>query len=58
MRIKELTEGVGRIVPGSSTTVDVGPNEIKIQAKKLGFDVDQDGRPPELTTKNTKNRIQ
>lgn len=38
--------GVGRVVPGVNTTADVGPNEIKKQAKKFGFKVDKDGRPP------------
>lgn len=38
--------GVGKIVKGVNTTPDVGPNEIKKQAKKFGFKVDKDGRPP------------
>jgi len=37
--------GVGKVVPGINTTVDVGPNEIKTQAKKFGNDVDKDGVP-------------
>ena len=37
--------GVGKIVPGVNTTVDVGPNEIKKQAKKFGNDVDKNGVP-------------
>jgi|TARA_R110002167_G_scaffold77666_3_gene215493 hypothetical protein len=37
--------GVGRVVPGVNTTVDVGPDEIKKQAKKFGNDVDKDGVP-------------
>ena len=32
MRLRQLTEH-GRIVKGVNTTVDVGPNEIPIQAK-------------------------
>ena len=36
MRLRQLTE-YGRIVKGVNTTVDVGPNEIPIQAKKWGF---------------------
>lgn len=37
--------GVGRVVPGVNTTVDVGPNEIIKQVKKYGNDVDRDGKP-------------
>jgi len=37
--------GVGKIVPGINTTVDVGPDEIKKQAKKFGNDVDKNGVP-------------
>ena len=40
--------GVGRVVKGVNTTPDVGPNEIKVQASKMGFKVDKDGRPPVL----------
>ena len=50
MRLRQLTEH-GRIVKGVNTTVDVGPNEIPIQAKKWGFKVDKDGRPPTLSKK-------
>ena len=39
------TGGVGKVVPGINTSVDVGPNEIKIQAAKFGNDVDKDGVP-------------
>ena len=39
------TGGVGKIVPGINTSVDVGPNEIKKQAAKFGNDVDKDGVP-------------
>ena len=39
------TAGVGKIVKGVNTTVDVGTNEIQKQAKKWGFSVDKDGRP-------------
>jgi len=41
----EEAGGVGKVVPGVNTTVDVGPNEIKTQAKKFGNDVDKDGVP-------------
>lgn len=37
--------GVGRIVKGVNTTVDVGPDEIRKQAAKFGNDVSRDGRP-------------
>lgn len=40
----------GRIVKGINTTVDVGPNEIKIQSAKFGNRVDKDGNPPSLRT--------
>ena len=42
--------GVGRIVPGVNTTVDVGPDEIRRQAAKWGFDVTRDGVPPSIWT--------
>ena len=42
--VKE-TGGVGKVVPGINTSVDVGPNEIKKQAAKFGNDVDKDGVP-------------
>ena len=50
MRLRQLTED-GRIVKGVNTTVDVGPNEIPKRAKKWGFKVDKDGRPPTLSKK-------
>ena len=37
--------GVGRVVKGVNTTVDVGPNEIIKQVKKYGNDVDRNGKP-------------
>ena len=39
------TGGVGKIVPGVNTSIDVGPNEIKKQAAKFGNAVDKDGVP-------------
>ena len=42
--------GVGRIVPGVNTTVDVGPGEIRRQAAKWGFDVSADGVPPLISS--------
>ena len=41
----EEAGGVGRVVPGVNTSVDVGPNEIKKQAAKFGNAVDKDGVP-------------
>jgi len=35
----------GRIVKGVNTTIDVGTDETKIQAKKFGNIVDKDGKP-------------
>lgn len=37
--------GVGKIVKGVNTTVDVGPNEIAIQSAKFGNKVSKDGKP-------------
>ena len=53
MKISELSEGVGRIVKGVNTTVDVGPNQTSIEAAKFGNKVDKDGRPP-VMRKNIK----
>ncbi len=39
------TGGVGRVVQGVNTSVDVGPNEIKKQAAKFGNVVNKDGLP-------------
>jgi GNAT superfamily N-acetyltransferase len=39
------TGGVGKIVKGVNTTIDVGPNEIKKQAAKFGNKVSKDGKP-------------
>jgi 5'(3')-deoxyribonucleotidase len=51
MRWQELKEFGGRIVKGVNTTPDVGVNQIPIEAGKLGFKVDKDGRPPTLSKK-------
>lgn len=51
MKINDFLNEDGRIVKGVNTTVDVGPNEIKIQAAKFGNTVDKDGRPPTLSKK-------
>ena len=50
MRIREITEGVGRITK-QNQTVDVGPDEVTKQAAKFGNKVDKDGRPPTLSKK-------
>jgi len=50
MKFSEIKED-GRIVKDVNTTVDVGPNEIKIQTAKFGNIVDKDGRPPTLSSK-------
>jgi hypothetical protein len=42
------TGGVGRVIPGVNTTVDVGPDEVKKQAKKWKFKVSRDGVPPQI----------
>lgn len=42
--------GVGKIVKGVNTTVDVGPNEISIQAAKFGNQVSKDGVPDKKLT--------
>ena len=58
MKLRQLYEGVGRIVPGVNTTADVGPDETKIQAAKFGNKVDKDGKPAyfmhQKAHKNTK----
>ena len=46
--------GVGRVTKQNQTP-DVGPNELKVQAKKMGFKVDKDGRPPLLHKTAAKN---
>ena len=48
MRIRDITEGVGRITK-QNQTVDVGPDEVTKQAAKFGNSVDKDGRPPTLS---------
>jgi hypothetical protein len=49
MRIQDLSEDA-RIVKGVNTTVDVGVNQIPIEANKLGHSVTKDGVPPFLRT--------
>ena len=50
MKYNDIREGVGRITK-QNQTVDVGPNEISIQAKKFGNVVDKDGRPANMPKK-------
>lgn len=53
---RKLSEaGVGKIVKGVNTTVDVQPGETQRQAAKFGNHVDSEGRPPELHRKARKN---
>ena len=46
MKLIELFEGVGIIVPNVNTTVDVKPGETKRQAEKFGNTIGDDGQPP------------
>ena len=45
LNVVKETGGVGKVVPGINTTVDVGPNEITKQAAKFGNKVSKDGVP-------------
>ncbi len=44
------TAGAGKIVKGVNTTIDVGPNEIAIQAAKFGNKVSKNGVPAKMLT--------
>lgn len=50
MRINDLLNEDGRIVKGVNTTVDIGVNQIPIEASKFGNKVTRDGFPPFLRT--------
>ena len=53
MKLKDLlpeAAGVGRVVKGVNTTVDVRPGEIQRQAAKMGMHVTPDGVPPTART--------
>ena len=52
---ENLVNEDGRVVKGVNTTPDVGINQTKIEAKKLGNKVDKDGKPPLLHKKAYKN---
>lgn len=54
MKANEITEGVG-IITKQNQTADVGSNQTKIEAAKMGFKVDKDGRPPLLHVSASKN---
>jgi hypothetical protein len=54
MRYKEIIEGVG-IITKQNQTPDVGPNQTKIEAAKLGLIIDKNGRPPLLHSSASKN---
>ena len=55
MKVSEIiNESVGRITPQNQTQ-DVGPDQVSIEAAKMGFDVDKDGRPPLLSSNAKKN---
>lgn len=41
----KINECVGRIVKGVNTTPDVGVDQIEIEAKKFGIEVNKDGKP-------------
>lgn len=45
---KLVEAGVGKIIKGVNTTVDVQPGETQRQAAKFGNKVDSAGRPPEI----------
>lgn len=50
MKTQDIVEQ-GRVVKGVNTTQDVGVDAIKTNAKKLGMDVDRDGRPKNVLGK-------
>lgn len=51
------TGGVGRIVKGVNTTVDVRPGEISRQARKMGFKTSAEGVPPTANTNGIVDRV-
>ena len=51
MKVYEILNEDGRIVKGVNTTVDVGVDQIPIEASKFGNTVDKNGRPPTLSKK-------
>jgi hypothetical protein len=51
------TAGVGKIVKGVNTTVDVGINEIPKQAAKWGFKVSRTGVPPIVNTNGSISKV-
>lgn len=51
------TAGVGKVVKGVNTTVDVKVGEIARQAAKMGFTTTTDGVPPVASTNGKFNQI-
>jgi len=58
MKITEITEGASGYIPSKkekndprykmALTVDIKPDTMKKNAKKLGWDINRDGTPPLL----------
>lgn len=51
------TAGVGKVVKGVNTTVDVKVGEIARQAAKMGFTTTRDGVPPVARTNGAFNQV-
>jgi len=49
--------GVGKIVRGVNTTLDVKPGEIRRQARKMGFTTSTNGIPPKTNSNGKFNQI-
>lgn len=56
MKFGDILNEDGRIVKGVNTTVDVGVNQIEIEAAKWGYDVTKDGFAPSLSTNGEEAR--
>lgn len=54
MRYKEIISEEGLVVPGVNMPSYMHKDEIKRQAAKMGFDVDENGVPPVWTGLNSK----
>lgn len=57
MKIKELLQEYGTIVPGINTTDVVDQWTTKREAAKLGMKVTKGGRPPLLRKSNKNNNL-
>ena len=55
-KISQLNEGGGRIILGVNTPPGITIDHTKITAKKLGFNVSRDGRPPIMPVNGTINQ--